>query len=62
MTITEARNRLEQMEKEGFGNLPLTIAVNNQRCNIDNLKVEGSGIVSSAERVVINPINTLWFA
>ncbi len=62
MTVSEMRKRLEGLEKEGFGNLPMKVEVHSGPCQIDTIKVQGSGIQSSAERVLVVPINELWYA
>jgi hypothetical protein len=57
MTVLEMRKRLEGLEAEGFADLPLMIEVNVQkRCNLEKVKIEGSGIQTSAERAVIVPV------
>lgn len=62
MTVTDAKKKLEQLEKDGLGHLPLLIEVSKHRSKINNINIEGTGIVSSAERVVIEPENNLWYA
>lgn len=65
MTVSKIREKLEEFEKEGFGNLELKIQIYNttkDTIGIEKLSVQGSGINSSAEKVTIIPQNDLWFA
>jgi hypothetical protein len=65
MTVTEAKKKLEQLEQEGCGDLPFVVQIantTNDRVGVQELRVQGSGIASSAEEVVIVPKNDLWFA
>lgn len=59
MTVTEARKQLEQLENEGFGEKPLMIEVSHQKCGLDRIKIEENGMM---ERVIMVPVNFLWFA
>ena len=55
MTIKELREKLQSMEKEGLGDVPIVVLDgNNKRIIVERIDVCGSGIHSSCEYAIIN--------
>jgi hypothetical protein len=52
-TVSEIITQLQNLEKEGFGNLPFLVNVYGFKQEVESIKVQGSGIISSAEEVIL---------
>lgn len=53
MTIRELREKLEKLEQEFGGHIPATVRIGDSDWEVIGANLEGSGAVSSAEKVVI---------
>ena len=53
MTVKDLKDKLEKLE-ETYDDLPLSVRLNGKIFDIEQIKIQGSGIISTAEEVVIH--------